>query len=625
MLTIPESVKALYLTDGVWKNFRAHFPDGERADLTNENLVQESLRLTESFCSREVFRFGLTEASVLEFETVGVGNLYGATLEASLEIDVSSLTEAQKTEIETGSWDGALVRSAVSGLPVDVYRLPLGSFRVKSCPRNHEAMARRKFTAFSQGFNRRSAAQPGLPSVYPAEQLIADPACWLAQVTGEGLTALSNASARQRSEAKLYSAGHGIQLRFYGADGTTRVYPTAIAAPNDGSAFYLVDGMAVDYAAYYAVGQEIAETIAGTYGTSFCYDADGNQIYSDILTALRDVYPWLFYPALIAVPMWWTGRAWNIYSNPTFSYKLENNKRYPILRHGGFWGDPWGDIVPSGRPGALIEKHEYSAQYFSGADVQSVELYDVTAAQALWRFNLTRHYPTVTGASRVESSRLTDSSGYEVLIRNTGEATPSSNSRGSNVILPRWSYTDAVDAAAMADGCLELQAAFGKFERGGGLSAVRLDNSAPVAIGPALTESCWWDEYEVEPIGAIRFCYQGEAETEQSFVYAFGGGGSVYDMSDNAVLRALDFATAAEVMEILAQSFVPYLDTAAFTPVELRARGLPWIEAGDALSITAADGTVVQTYALRRELSGIQRLRDDVTSSGGELVESEDL
>ena len=77
MLNIPDSVKAPYKQDGVRKNFRAHFPGGELPDITNDNIVQESVKFTESICSQDVFKFGLTEASVIEFETVGVANMYG--------------------------------------------------------------------------------------------------------------------------------------------------------------------------------------------------------------------------------------------------------------------------------------------------------------------------------------------------------------------------------------------------------------------------------------------------------------------------------------------------------------------------------------------------------------------
>jgi hypothetical protein len=43
---------------------------------------------------------------------------------------------------------------------------------------------------------------------------------------------------------------------------------------------------------------------------------------------------------------------------------------------------------------------------------------------------------------------------------------------------------------------------------------------------------------------------------------------------------------------------------------------MPWIEAADALQLTAEDSTVVNTYAMRHEISGIQALFAAIESSG---------
>lgn len=622
MLNIPDAVKALYQTDNTRKNFRVRFPDGERADICNSEIVQESVRFTESLCSRSVFRFGLCEASSLEFETVGVGNYYGSMIRCFLEIDTSSLTAAQLAEIAAGNWDGELVPEAESDIGYGFFRIPLGLFRVESCPRNHEALAHRRFTAYTVDFGHRSSTQPGLPKTAPFARLTADPGCWLAQVTGEGLTTLENAAAGERSTGMLYdAAGNPAQLRFFADNGTTRRYPLGLPRPNDMAAFYHIEGLAFDRDAYSAVGQEIAEALTAAYGTSYCYDSEGNQIYPDMLSALLDVYPYLFAPALIAVPLWWSGSAWSIFSNPVWSYPLENGKRYPLLRHQGFWGDPWGDIVPMGRPtGYALDKIEYSAMYFSGDAVRKITLYSVSGARALWTYSLEGQFPTVTPPTAVESSRLTTPSGYEVVIDNTGEGTPSSQNRGTNVILPRWSYVGAADQSALVSGWLELQAAFGKVERDGRLSVKRLDADSPVGILPVNIREAWWDEIDVEPIGTVRFNFRGDEE-EQTVEYQFGRGGSVYDMTDNAALKCIDFAAADEVIALLDAHFIPRLGAVTFTPLELRARGLPWIEDGDALAVTAGDGTTVYSYALRRELSGVQILADDITSEGGNLRE----
>lgn len=91
MLNIPEEVKKLFKTSNVKKNIRISFPNGERADITNENLIAESLSYTESVCSQESLKFGLCESSVLEFETAGIGNIKGMEITADIEINTSGV------------------------------------------------------------------------------------------------------------------------------------------------------------------------------------------------------------------------------------------------------------------------------------------------------------------------------------------------------------------------------------------------------------------------------------------------------------------------------------------------------------------------------------------------------
>ena len=122
MLNVPEAIKTLLKNESVPKNFRIHFPNGEFSDITNENLVAESVRFSESICSQGSFRFGLAEASVIEFETIGIGNMIGCTIEVSCEIDYNN----------------------------EPYSIPYGTFVVNKCPRNHENMTLRRVTAYTE-------------------------------------------------------------------------------------------------------------------------------------------------------------------------------------------------------------------------------------------------------------------------------------------------------------------------------------------------------------------------------------------------------------------------------------------------------------------------------------------
>lgn len=102
MLNIPEEIKNLFKTDGVRKNIRIHFPNGEREDITNDNILKDSFSFSERLCSRDSLKFGLCEANTLEFECFDVGNIKGFEIEASVELILDepiSITKKQQNYV----------------------------------------------------------------------------------------------------------------------------------------------------------------------------------------------------------------------------------------------------------------------------------------------------------------------------------------------------------------------------------------------------------------------------------------------------------------------------------------------------------------------------------------------
>ena len=86
MVIIPKSIQDSMLADAVKYNIRLHFPNAERTDICNNQIVEGSAKFTESLCSQDSLKFGLCESPVFECETVGVGNIQGATFELTYEI-----------------------------------------------------------------------------------------------------------------------------------------------------------------------------------------------------------------------------------------------------------------------------------------------------------------------------------------------------------------------------------------------------------------------------------------------------------------------------------------------------------------------------------------------------------
>lgn len=120
MITIPKNVKKKLKEYVGYKNVRVHFPNGEREDITNENIVYETLEIQESLCSKKNLEFGLCEATSLKFDCFGIENIKGATIDVTLEVY---------------SDDGAM------------YSIPYGRYKVESCKRQ-EDINRRKVVAY---------------------------------------------------------------------------------------------------------------------------------------------------------------------------------------------------------------------------------------------------------------------------------------------------------------------------------------------------------------------------------------------------------------------------------------------------------------------------------------------
>lgn len=119
MIALANTAKMLYKADAIPKRIVISFPSGNFADITNDNLTG-SVSLKESICSSE-FKFGLCEASTLEFECFDIGNFKSESIQTKIQI-----------------WD------ASNEIWIDT---ALGTHKVDECKRQAN-MARRRVTAY---------------------------------------------------------------------------------------------------------------------------------------------------------------------------------------------------------------------------------------------------------------------------------------------------------------------------------------------------------------------------------------------------------------------------------------------------------------------------------------------
>lgn len=558
MLTIPNSVKTLYKTDGVHKNFRVHFPNGELTDITNDDVVRESLHFTESLCSQDVFKFGLAEASVLEFETVGVSNMYGMTIEASIEIDCSSLSAADKATIAGGTWDGTW-----DGVN-EVFAIPLGTFRVDSCPRDHQSMTHRKVTAYSLA--------GGMKVSSPFEE------AKLRIQAPTGSTYSPNAH-------RLIYAAFGWDNPDALSGLTKSLYDTWTNLPTGTAYKYRTSGSYTPQRSY------IMELTITRRVLQFGSVIDADSLYSLEIgathydTVYSDVKTWLDAQTDIRAPA-----AFLNHISTSLVITLGEDKMPTLTGYPVFYPEYAGDVYIYVPESVVVQV----TQHNQGGTDQVV-------------FN--RAY-----SSLVDSPALYEYSDSFSSLSITVDPT------GTNAAGTRVTYVDAYDINDLLASYVEVVAEFGKSDRGRGMLLFRLDNTSPVSVLPENYSEMWWDEYDVDAIGTVKVGYTDAGGSSLISDISIGSGSSLYDMSDNELMGNLTNGSYSSVESIITTEFAPHVGTAVFTPVELTMEGWPWLEAGDALQITAEDGTVVDTYALRVEMSGIQNLQAAITAHGGEII-----
>ena len=607
MITLTAAQQALVKSDSTIKNFHVHFPNGEYADLDNSNIVHESVSFTESVCSDSVFRFGGAIASVVSFETVGIGNMLGMLIECSMEF--------------------------ING--ADSVTIPYGTFTVDSCPRDHKSMQHRKVTAYSQTvadavteFERFKMRIPRFyTDVYTpnimhmigafSNELLADFAkttltlpTFASGLSGIGLTDNRQIAPDVNKYLYMENTGQGIEyVLYFGINANTTVHTREV----DPNAVYKVK---LYKGAGYDTYLELKNQTVKEYG------------FVEIANALE----------YAKVTDWHaTGlRNTSILGDNYFRYK--DMGEYVEIAIYPYFCDPlneylelrvelgtWDMVLGDGYDQALDQLIQADLEVYS-----SIEVEKYTAPVSLMMsFN-----STLQGMYRSVSTTATWEFPYVTFIN-------------------AYSIRDIVEGSA------ELNASFGRCNRDGTLSLIRLDDSAPYALtADDVKGAAWWDEYNVNPIGSVMFKYTHENQ-EMTTSYKFGGGSSVYDMTNNEMLtklvitivpvsslsdmtdiryfyvydgylylyngseweQTLEYENESTVLQALLNTlFVPYADTVLFTPLDADFNGMPYLQAGDAITLTAADGTVINSYVLNHTFNGIQEITEDVNTVQGEVI-----
>ena len=603
MLNIPDTVKALFKADGVRKNFRVHFPNGELSDLTNANVVEESVRFTESLCSQDVLKFGLTEASVLEFETVGVANMYGMTIECGIEIDLSSLSAADLATIAAGSWDGTYVAAGDSDLGFAFFRVPYGVFRVESCPRDHQAMTHRKVQA------------------YAATTQISDSPIELGKL--EKMASYSQKYTPNIERLLYASAGFATPKFLDNLTKSTAKQWNTWPSADEMQSWQVYSYAGQDSTLVPATSYAITVSFTESSGAVVTFGNDTGELAPDMLYSLELGGASNVDTAIQQVANkidqlnsgWVTSKKAEILA-AIRKYLQINLKGTPTIKNNGY---PVYYSVDGGIP--------VFYPYFgnSKTTIEIIKSTKVTISCRVIQGSLQPiTYSTEATVTAYNSApTLYKFTGIQSTIRPAIQPVSEYKPKDIAGALVRYSYAGSYALEDFVDGFLELRACFGRTKRNGSFEMFRLSNSSPVSVAPGEYSGFWWDEYDVLPIGAVKYSYTDADNNEIIIFYQFGADGSLYDMTDNELIKVLNNVSESAVNQLLDESFIPYIGPITFTPIDLSMKGLPYIEVGDYLAVAAEDGTTAYSFNMRQELNGIQVLTATVESTSGDILEAD--
>lgn len=540
MLSIPAAIEQLIKADGTRKNFRVHFPDGELPDLTNADIVVESVKFTEDVCSGERFRFGSADASTIEFEMVGIPNIIGKTIICVMEYAVPAALQSLY-----GTW----------------YGIPYGVFTVDSCPRDHKAMTHRKVTAYSQRFT--NAFLPELESWKMSRRAqkkwyYMNPYYFLAEL---GITHPATETA--------VSGTIGTSL--YRAYSNTEDGQTALGR----------------YYSYYPANQYLEYTIT-----------DFDCIYRiDMTGSLDDLYDILDQHNVPRSSKIVTATLEISNTSPAKSDKFH----IPLRDNGD--GTISVDLIYPDCP-----------QIAAGDTVKIYIPLSIEARYANPESPSENWEDSAVVATAVTLTKVT-ATGTETTMKLALESTLESSSG--------YTFYNAFSAAEILSGYAELTGGMVRTNRDGSFEIIYLDNSSPHALTAAnVVGSAWWDEYIIAPVTAVKYDYKDKSGQQSYGEYSISDdGGSIYDMSGNYILNHLKGATSSYVEDTLLRNlFRPQAGTITFTPLDASFNGLTYLQPGDAITLTAADGTVIESYILSQTFGGIQVIVQDIQTVQGEVI-----
>ena len=135
------------------------------------------------------------------------------------------------------------------------------------------------------------------------------------------------------------------------------------------------------------------------------------------------------------------------------------------------------------------------------------------------------------------------------------------------------------------------------------------DENALDVVSKAFYTKIEFENYRVAPITKVQII-----EKSGQIAATFGSGTNIFTLKDNPLVWGL----AANVRNAVAQNLYNTIQGLWYIPAHVECVGLPYIECGDFVMMTARR-SIVRSYVLSRTLKGIQIINDSYQAEGDRL------
>lgn len=565
MISVPEEIKEAFHKDHCYKNIRIHFPNMERSDICNDQIVKDSVSFKESLCSQNTLKFGLCEASVFECETVGVGNIKGSLIDVSCEIECdSSVTGAEwRTDIQKY-----------------VYPVKYGTFEVQEAKRQAD-MIHRKITAYG-GSNRLAAKNSILDykSIAFADSAIPyEPDIFNTMMMCTQGNALID----------------DVTLEEVGEYGEIEVY-RYVTQQGTGGFSILAKVIRID----------------STNEDELYYIPDPGRLPSNYNPGTSGIGVHIFRPEMNTATTSHLRMNLGLYNNGAYFYPYQLMNRietgsgtgsgissvYLYIGYRGIYRYP-DPLQPYVYTDYFRNKEDCKIYKVNRSNYPSYRI-SVERKQSIWQgFIIGSIYENgyTFDASSVDYYSL-----FKDYMELQGKFFTLNRDNAPRIVDIKQQFGLLPDTELYPDTDLYPEGVTGG------------------KLFPQDYQSCWYDDEYTKLFGRITVKYKDTNNKDRIFDYFLNGfsAGSdtntyqTYDLSGNRIISS--WMWAENDIKAICESIAENLEGVRYMPVDFVGRGLPYVESGDTFEILTKSNDSITTIVLNRTITGEQTLTDSYKS-----------